>query len=314
MTISTVKATINGSEYTLTYNASSGKYEATIPAPNQTSGMNNSGNGPGVGSNAIGKGYYPVTLTATDTAGNVTTVDDSHTTLGQYLRLKVKETVAPVASFTYPTASATITSNKPAIAFKVTDSGSGVKPSTCRVKVDSGSEQTVTLTGSGTEYTGTYTPSTVLSDGSHTVTVYAYDYDGNKSNVASVTFKIDTTPPTLVLDNPVDNLLVNTTSGTISGTTNDVTSSPVTVTATINDTSVGSITVNANGTFSKSVTWNEGANTVVVTARDSAGKTTTITRTVTVDLTPPTFTEVSISPNPTETGVSYTISVTVTDS
>ena len=314
MTISTVKATINGSEYTLTYNASSGKYEATIPAPNQTSGMNNSGNGPGVGSNAIGKGYYPVTLTATDTAGNVTTVDDSHTTLGQYLRLKVKETVAPVASFTYPTASATITSNKPAIAFKVTDSGSGVKPSTCRVKVDSGSEQTVTLTGSGTEYTGTYTPSTVLSDGSHTVTVYAYDYDGNKSNVASVTFKIDTTPPTLVLDNPADNLLVNTTSGTISGTTNDVTSSPVTVTATINDTSVGSITVNANGTFSKSVTWNEGANTVVVTARDSAGKTTTITRTVTVDLTPPTFTEVSISPNPTETGVSYTISVTVTDS
>ena len=314
MTISTVKATINGSEYTLTYNASSGKYEATIPAPNQTSGMNNSGNGPGVGSNASGKGYYPVTLTATDTAGNVTTVDDSHTTLGQYLRLKVKETVAPVASFTYPTASATITSNKPAIAFKVTDSGSGVKPSTCRVKVDSGSEQTVTLTGSGTEYTGTYTPSTVLSDGSHTVTVYAYDYDGNKSNVASVTFKIDTTPPTLVLDNPADNLLVNTTSGTISGTTNDVTSSPVTVTATINDTSVGSITVNANGTFSKSVTWNEGANTVVVTARDSAGKTTTITRTVTVDLTPPTFTEVSISPNPTETGVSYTISVTVTDS
>ena len=314
MAISTVKATINGSEYTLTYNASSGKYEATIPAPNQTSGMNNSGNGPGVGSNASGKGYYPVTLTATDTAGNVTTVDDSHTTLGQYLRLKVKETVAPVASFTYPTASATITSNKPAIEFKVTDSGSGVKPSTCRVKVDSGSEQTVTLTGSGTEYTGTYTPSTVLSDGSHTVTVYAYDYDGNKSNVASVTFKIDTTPPTLVLDNPVDNLLVNTTSGTISGTTNDVTSSPVTVTATINDTSVGSITVNANGTFSKSVTWNEGANTVVVTARDSAGKTTTITRTVTVDLTPPTFTEVSISPNPTETGVSYTISVTVTDS
>ena len=208
MAISTVKATINGSEYTLTYNSSSGKYEATIPAPTQTSGMNNSGNGPGVGSNASGKGYYPVTLTATDTAGNVTTVDDSHTTLGQYLRLKVKETVAPVASFTYPTASATITSNKPAIEFKVTDSGSGVKPSTCRVKVDSGSEQTVTLTGSGTEYTGTYTPSTVLSDGSHTVTVYAYDYDGNKSNVASITFKIDTTPPTLVLDNPVDNLFI----------------------------------------------------------------------------------------------------------
>ena len=282
MTISTVKATINGSEYTLTYNSSSGKYEATIPAPTQTSGMNNSGNGPGVGSNASGKGYYPVTLTATDTAGNVTTVDDSHTSLGQYLRLKVKETVAPEASFTYPTASATITSNKPAIEFKVTDSGSGVKPDTCRVKVDSGSEQTVTLTGSGTTFTGTYTPSTALSDGSHTVTVYAYDYDGNKSNVASITFKIDTTPPTLVLDNPVDNLLVNTTSGTISGTTNDVTSSPVTVTATINGTSVGSITVNANGTFSKSVTWNEGANTVVVTAKDSAGKTTTITRTVTV--------------------------------
>ena len=313
MAVTTVKATINGQEYALTYNNTSKKYEATIPAPSQTSGMNNNGSGPGVGTLAQGKGYYPVTLTATDDAGNTTTIDDTDNTHGQALRLKVKETVAPVASFTYPTASATIASNKPAIAFKFTDSGSGVNPTSCKIKVDSGTEQSVTLTGSNTQFTGTFTPTTALSDGSHTVTVYAYDYDGNKSNVASVSFKVDTTPPTLTLDSPNFDKPINVTSGVISGTTNDALSSPVTVVATINGKDVGTISVGSDGRFSKSVTWSLGTNTVVVTATDAVGKESSVTRTVTVDTGAPVFGTPVITPNPTETGVSYTISVEVTD-
>lgn len=313
MAVTSVKATINGQEYTLTLNTSTGKYEATIPAPSQSSGMNNSGQGPGIGINAQGKGYYPVTLTAVDDAGNTTTIDDTDVTYGTALRLKVLETVAPVAEFTYPTASATIASNKPAIAFKFTDSGSGVNPSTCKISVDGGAEQSITLTGSGSTFTGTLTPTTALSDGSHSITVYAYDYDGNKSNVASVSFKVDTTPPTLALDSPNYDKPINTTEGTISGTTNDALSSPVIVTATINGTDVGAIAVASDGRFSKDVTWSLGINNVIVKATDAVGKETTITRTVIVDTGAPVFGTPVITPNPTETGVSYTISVEVTD-
>ena len=311
MTVQTVKAVINGQEYTLT-KGSGNTWSVTITAPTATSGMNNNGSGPGVGAAASGKGYYPVTFTATDEAGNTTTIDDTHSTFGNDCKLKVKETVAPVASFTYPTASATITSNKPKIDFKLTDSGSGIKPSTVKIKIDSGAETAVTVTGSGTTYTGSYTPSSALADGNHTVTVYGYDYDGNKSNIATVTFKIDTTPPTLVLNTPVD-ATTNKTSATIAGTTNDALSSPVTVTATLNGSDVGAITVGSDGKFSKAITLKTGTNTIVVTATDSAGKSTSITRTVIVNTSAPVFTSVTITENPSVTGASVTITVEVTD-
>ena len=311
MTVQTVKAVINGQEYTLT-KGSGNTWSVTITAPTATSGMNNNGSGPGVGSAASGKGYYPVTFTATDEAGNTTTIDDTHSTFGNDCKLKVKETVAPVASFTYPTASATITSNKPKIDFKLTDSGSGIKPSTVKIKIDSGAETAVTVSGSGTTYTECYTPSSALADGNHTVTVYGYDYDGNKSNIATVTFKIDTTPPTLVLNTPVD-ATTNKTSATIAGTTNDALSSPVTVTATLNGSDVGAITVGSDGKFSKAITLKTGTNTIVVTATDSAGKSTSITRTVIVNTSAPVFTSVTITENPSITGASVTITVEVTD-
>ena len=311
MTVQTVKAVINGQEYTLT-KGSGNTWSVTITAPTATSGMNNNGSGPGVGSAASGKGYYPVTFTATDEAGNTTTIDDTHSTFGNDCKLKVKETVAPVASFTYPTASATITSNKPKIDFKLTDSGSGINPSSVKIKIDSGAETAVTVSGSGTTYTGSYTPSSALADGNHTVTVYGYDYDGNKSNIATVTFKIDTTPPTLVLNTPVD-ATTNKTSATIAGTTNDALSSPVTVTATLNGSDVGAITVGSDGKFSKAITLKTGTNTIVVTATDSAGKSTSITRTVIVNTSAPVFTSVTITENPSITGASVTITVEVTD-
>lgn len=313
MSVQSVKATINGQEYTLTLNSSTGKYEATVTAPTQTSGMNSGGVAPGVGSAASGKGYYPVILTATDDAGNTTIIDDTHSTFGESCRLKVKETVAPVAAFTYPSASATITSNKPGIQVKFTDSGSGINPSTCKIKVDSGSEQSVTLSGSGDTYTGTYTPSSALSDGSHTVTVYAYDYDGNKSNVASVSFKIDTVPPVLNVTAPTEGLVTNNASVTVTGTTNDATSSPVTLTVKLNSGSAQSVTVNTNGAFSKALTLTTGTNTITVVATDAAGKSTTIVRTVILDTGAPVFGSVTITPNPSNTGASFTISVEVTD-
>lgn len=297
MSVESVKATINGQEYTLTLNSSTGKYEATITAPTKSS-FNKTG------------GYYPVSVTATDDAGNETTVTSSDTQLGTNLRLVVKEKVAPVIAITAPTASARLTNNKPTIKWKVTDDDSGVAESTVSIKIDSGTAITTgfTKTAIAGGYEFSYTPSTALADGSHTIAFNAKDNDGNAAAQKTVTFVVDTVAPTLTITSPNDNIKVNQATCVVSGTTNDATSSPVSV--TINGTSV---TVGADGSFSKSITLNEGTNTITIVATDSAGKSTTVTRTVTLDTGAPTFVSVSINPNPVDAGNTYVISVDVTD-
>ena len=297
MSVESVKATINGQEYTLTLNSSTGKYEATITAPTKSS-FNKTG------------GYYPVSVTATDDAGNETTVTSSDTQLGSNLRLVVKEKVAPVIAITTPTASARLTNNKPTIKWKVTDDDSGVAESTVSIKIDSGTAITTGFTKTAITggYEFSYTPSTALADGSHTIAFNAKDNDGNAAAQKTVTFVVDTVAPTLTITSPNDNIKVNQATCVVSGTTNDATSSPVSV--TINGTSV---TVGTDGSFSKSITLNEGANTITIVATDSAGKSTTVTRTVTLDTGAPTFVSVSINPNPVDAGNTYVISVGVTD-
>ena len=314
MAVSTVTVTINGTTHTLTYNSSTGKYEKTITAPTATSGSNNSGVGPGVGSAASGKGYYPVSVTATDDYGNSTTKDDTDSTLGASLKLKVVEKTAPVASISSPSSGATLVNAQPPIAFKFSDSGSGINNSACYIKIDDGSWTALTVTGTGADRTGTYTPPSALSDGSHTVQVKTTDYDGNSGTSATISFKIDTTPPTLNISSPTNGVKQNTTAITLAGTTNDATSSPVTVTATLNGTDVGAITVGEDGSFSKSITGKDGTNTIIVTATDKAGKYSTQTIVVNINRTAPTISAVTVTPNPADTGATVTIAVTVTDS
>lgn len=54
-----------------------------------------------------------------------------------------------------------------------------------------------------------------------------------------------------------------------------------TVKVTLNDVDQGNVEIASDGSFSKDVTLKSGANTLVVTATDSNGKTTTVTRTIT---------------------------------
>lgn len=304
MAVKTVQAIINGVTTTLTYNSSTSKWEATITAPSTSSYNNNDGH------------YYPVTIKATDEAGNVTTKNDTDATLGAALKLKVKEKTAPVITITYPTASALIINNKPTIKWKVTDADSGVNPDTIGITIDSGSKVTgsvITKTVITGGYECTYTPTAALADGSHTIKIDASDYDGNTAAQKSVTFKIDTVPPTLSVTAPVNDLITNKAACTVTGTTNDATSSPVTVTVKLNGGTAETVTVNDNGSFSKALTLAAGSNTITVVATDSAGKSTTVTRTVTLDTTAPTIKAVTITPNPVDAGKTYVISVEVTD-
>lgn len=301
MAVKTVQVVINGQTHTLTYNATTKKYEATITAPS-TSSYNQNGH------------YYNVQVKATDEAGNSVTKDATDTTLGSSLQLKVKEKVAPVISITAPSSSAKLTNNKPVINWTVTDADSGVNPSTIKLIIDSQTITTgITKTQSGKNYTCSYTPTTALSDGTHTIKVSASDYDGNAATQKSVTFTVDTVPPELSVSAPVDNLVTNQSSLVVKGTTNDVTSSPVTLTIKLNGGSEQTVEVGSDGSFTKTLTLVTGENTVVITAKDGAGKTSTVTKKVVLDQTAPVIQSVTITPNPVNAGATYTISVEVTD-
>lgn len=293
MAISKVRVQINGTWHTLS--STDGKtYTATITAPGATS-YNNEG------------GYYDVTVEATNTAGTVATQNASGLA---GLKLVVREKVPPVIAIISPSAGAYVTNNKQTIVFTVTDEtgGSGVNFDSLVVKVD-GTVVTGASKVSANQFS--YTPATALSDGSHTVTINCSDNDGNAAVEKSVTFKVDTVPPTLNITTPTDKLVTNTASLVVRGQTNDASSSPVTVKITLGSTDQGAVTVGSDGTFTKTLTLANGSNTITVTATDSAGKSSTVTRTVTLDISTPLIKSATITPNPVDAGASMVITVVV---
>lgn len=298
MAIKQVRAQVNGRWYTLTLHAN-GKYEASITAPGATSF-----NQPG--------GYYNVPVEATNTAGTAGTADAG--TLDG-LKLYVKETVAPVITILSPSGGAYVTNNKQPVVFTITDEagGSGVKLDSVAVKLDgspvSAGEVTHSTISNG--YSFTYTPGKALDDGSHTVTVDATDNDGNAAAQKSTTFKVDTIPPTLNVTSPTEGMITSTKSLTVSGTTNDATSSPVTVKISLNSADQGAVTVGGNGAFSKAVMLKEGENVIVVTVTDAAGKSSSVTRNFTLDTSVPKIVSSTITPNPVDAGQTMLISVEV---
>ena len=299
MAITQVRAQINGTWYTLTATGTAGQYTAQITAPGATSY-----NQPG--------GYYNVTVEATNTAGTTGSADAS--TL-EGLKFYVEERVAPVITILSPSDGAYVSNNQQPVVFTVTDEsgGAGVDLESVVVKLDgtavSAAEVTHTAITNG--YSFTYTPSAAMGDGAHTVSVEAADNDGNAAAAKSTTFTVDTVPPALNVTSPAEGLVTATAALAVSGTTNDATSSPVVITVTLNSADQGPVTVQANGSFSKTVTLAEGANTIVVTATDAAGKVSTVTRNVTLDTSVPQIVSAGITPNPADAGATVTITVVV---
>lgn len=307
MAIKQVRVKINNAWTVLTYNEATGNYEATIAAPNITSYNVNSGH------------YYPVTVEATNMAGTIATKDDTDSEIGSSLQLRVKEQTAPVITITAPTASAYLSTNTPEIAFTITDetNGSGVDITSLQIKVDNGAAITNTSSGVTVStitggYSVKYIPQTALTDGSHTVTIDCSDHDGNAAESKSVSFAVDTVAPILTVSEPAESgSYTSVQTLVVKGTTNDATSSVATVTVKLNGVDQGTVTVDSSGNFEKSVSLASGENTIEVTATDRAGKTTTITRTIILDISVPDIESVTITPNPVATGNSFVISVTI---
>lgn len=310
MGVKSVKATIKGQDVVLTYNNSSGYWEATANAPAQTSWKETDHK-------------YNVVLTAEDDAGNKTSVDRTDAAHGSALTLRVKETIAPTITVTAPSSGAFITSATPTLTWKITEgeNESGVDSATIGVSID-GSAAVYPFAGASVPsstadgvitYGLSYKVPMALSEGSHTITFTASDNDGNTATVEAVNFKVDTVPPTLNITAPAADAWLGSMSIMLTGTTNDATSSPVTVTVSINGGVAQAITVDADGSFTETLTGREGDNTIVVTATDTAGQRTEVTRNFKVDTKAPTIEEITITPNPVTVGTTYTIRVKVFD-
>lgn len=245
---------------------------------------------------------YQVTTYAKDDAGNTDSYEST---------LRVVEKVAPTITPSSPTTGSTITNNKPSIVWEVKDDDSGVNTASIGITIDSGSKitgdsiQKQAITGG---YKCTYTPAEALSDGSHTIKFDAADNDGNVAAQKSITIKVDTVPPTLTVNSPTEGMVTNNATLVVSGVTNDATSSPVTL--KVNNQPVE---VQENGQWSTAITLSEGENTITIVATDSAGKTSTVTRHVTLDTGAPVIESAVIAPDPADSGEAITITAIVTD-
>lgn len=245
---------------------------------------------------------YQVTTYAKDDAGNTDSYEST---------LRVVEKVAPTITPTSPTTGSTITNNKPSIVWEVKDDDSGVNTASIGITIDSGSKitgdaiQKQAITGG---YKCTYTPAEALADGNHTIKFDAADNDGNVAAQKSITIKVDTVPPTLTVNSPTEGMVTNNATLVVSGVTNDATSSPVAL--KVNNQPVE---VQENGQWSTTITLTEGENTITIVATDSAGKTSTVTRRVTLDTGAPVIESAVIAPNPADSGETITITAIVTD-
>lgn len=298
MAVKTVQAIINGVTYTLTKNSTTGKYEATVTAPSKSS-------------YTLDGHYYPVTVKAEDEAGNITTADTGHATLGSSLQLVVKEKVAPVIAITSPTSGQLTSQAKPQFVWTVTDDDSGVNPDTIGITIDSGTKITgasIIKSAVTNGYSCSYTPAEALEDGSHTIKFDASDNDGNAAAQKSVTFRVLATAPNLSITSPAEGDWTKTAVLAFSGQTDGAS-----LTVKVGSGEPQEVTI-ADGAFSGTVTLTaEGENTVTFVATSESGVTTTVTRKVKLDTAAPVISAVMLTPNPVDAGKTYIISVDVTD-
>ncbi|MCX9025521.1 MAG: hypothetical protein OIN85_05430, partial [Candidatus Methanoperedens sp.] len=143
--------------------------------------------------------------------------------------------------------------------------------------------------------TGSFSSPLILANGSNTITIIVTDASPN-ANVATVTRIVtytppvvaDTTPPLLIVIQPINNQVFNTNEITVSGTAIDASGI---LSVTVNDNAVE---VGETGSFSTTVYLSPGGNTIKINATDASAnknykvKIRTVTFTpIAVDTTPP---------------------------
>lgn len=270
-------AVYKGQQYNASYSSSTQEWSVDIPSGSESSYSQSNHT-------------YPIEIHAFDAAGNETIMYATDDTYGDQLNIRVLEKTKPTATIKSPTQGSVLGSATQDIIMELSDAGgSGLNMASVVFKINNVQvTQGVSWADQGGKKVCTY-HATNLSDGSNSVSLQVTDNDGNVSDVATVSFVISTSAPTLNVTSPTDNLLTNSNKVTVAGTaaagSDAVTLSKVTING--EEVSVGS-----GGAFSKELTLQEGDNTITIVAEDSIGKTTSVTRHVTVDTKAPIISDV----------------------
>jgi len=231
---------------------------------------------------ALTEGSSTITVVATDGTGQQT----------QKTLTVTRDSVAPSIAVTAPTNGSVLASGTPAIAVTYSDPSpsGGLDTSTFTALLD-GSNVAASFSVSADG--ATYTPSTPLAEGSHTVQVTLSDRAGN-SRSASSTFTVDTRAPELTMTPPAGTL---SSSSALTVAANYVDPTPG---SGIDASSFGAIldqqdvsssfTVGSSGAtlaFSATNPLSEGSHVFAVKIRDLAGNLAQATTSVTVDTVAP---------------------------
>jgi len=123
-----------------------------------------------------------------------------------------------------------------------------------------------------------YTPTAKLPEGPNTLQAQAKDGSGRLSNAVSGQFTVDTVPPVVTITSPANGAVTNQAAQNVSGTVNETASVLVNILAA---------SVSASGTFTASVTLQEGSNSINVVAVDRASNTGSAQVGMTLDTQPP---------------------------
>lgn len=201
----------------------------------------------------LAEGNHTFVIQVSDFDGNSATKSATYTV----------DTIHPVITLVSPS-TGYLTNPQPTVIFNMTDV-SGLNLDTAVVTLD-GVTQTTGITASANQLT--FTPSSALSEGNHSISFSIKDNAGNISSI-SVSYIVDITPPTLVLDASDYRVVVDDYTLLVQGHVEDLLASPVSV--TVADVAT---TVDANGNFETTTDLQVGENFVHVVATDSAGLTT----------------------------------------
>lgn len=256
---------------------------------------------------------YKVEIHAVDAANNEATMTSANPTYGDQLKIRVLEKSKPTATIVSPTQGSVLGASEQDIVLEMSDAGGSGLNETAVVFTVNGESHAGDL--SFTDHEGkrraTY-HATGLNDGQNTITFKVTDNDGNVSELATTTFVVSTTAPSLTVDTPTEGLITNSNRLTVTGST-----TPGSDAVTIADVKVNNASVELSGdstkTFSHEVTLTEGKNTITVVSTDSIGKATTVTRHVTLDTKAPIITDVVAEATTVDSGGTIKITFKVTD-
>lgn len=254
---------------------------------------------------------YPIELHAFDAAGNETIMYATDDTYGDQLNIRVLEKTKPDATIKSPTQGSVLGSATQDIVMELSDAGgSGLNMASVIFKVNNVQvTQGVSWTDQAGKKVCTY-HATNLSDGSNNVSLQVTDNDGNASDIATVSFVISTSAPTLNVTSPIEELLTNSNQVTVAGTAAAGSDSVTLANIKINGEEVS---VGSGGVFSKVITLQEGNNTITIVAEDSIGKTTTVIRHVTVDTQAPIIIDVEAEATTVDANSAIHLTFKVTD-